>query len=89
MTQTDASGGLVDWPPAARIEVRVTVWGVSGAEVERALHRAEQRPARNAWRFAEPERRVSGTCTLDVADPGALAAEAGYGWAYLVHKVAS
>jgi hypothetical protein len=67
-----------------RIAVRVRAWGVTGADVEHALHRAGQAPSRNAWEFEQIERATEVKCSLDLNDPGVLAADQGYHWAYVV-----
>jgi hypothetical protein len=79
-----APAELLASPVAARIAVQVHAWGVTGADVEHALHHAEQRPSRNAWQFTEPQRHQAVTCPLDLEYPAALAAESGYHWAYVV-----
>ena len=71
--------------------MRVLAWGVTQADIEHALYKAEQGPSRNAWEFAETERLTGTPCPIDVRDPGptALAADAGYHWAYLVCRAES
>jgi hypothetical protein len=82
-----AAAELLDWPRLARIAVRVSAWGVTQADVEHALYKAEMQPARNGWEFAEPERLTGMPCPIDVRnpDPTTIAADAGYHWAYAVH----
>jgi hypothetical protein len=84
-----AAADLLNRPGAARVSVRVLAWGVTQADIEHALYKAEVQPSRNAWEFAEPERLTGMPCPIDVRDPGpaALAADAGYHWAYLVRRV--
>lgn len=65
-----------------RIDVRLTVWGVTAADQARAIDRARHAP-RRAWEFVETERISGGTCPLDLTAPDALAAEQGYDWAYV------
>lgn len=73
---------------AARVRVRVRVWGLTDADVVTAERRAARGWGRNGWEFGEVERTVGGVCPLDVRDPGAVAAGADFGWAYTVHRTA-
>jgi hypothetical protein len=70
--------------PAPRVPVRLLAWGVTDADVEHAIHRAEIGPGRAEWAFAV-ERLREIPCRLDLSDPKALAAEAGYHWAYVAY----
>lgn len=67
-----------------RVRVRAVLWGKTDADLWRALDHATRAPARNSWQFVAEERVTSATCTLDLKDPKALAADQGYDWAYLV-----
>jgi len=72
----------------ARTAVRVQAWGVTGADVEHALYRAEQGESRNAWDFVEIDRLPLGTpCPIDLQDPKPIAAGSGYHWAYAVYPL--
>jgi hypothetical protein len=51
-----------------------------------SLEFAVGRCARPFWALAEVERLIGVPCPLNVHDPSALAAEAGYGWAYVVRR---
>jgi hypothetical protein len=84
-----AAAELLNRPRPTRVAVRVLAWGVTQADIEHALYKAEVQPSRNAWEFAEAERLTGMPCPIDVRDPGptALAADAGYHWAYLVRRV--
>lgn len=67
-----------------RLRVRVLLWGRTDQDAERALEDAQRSPSRNGWEFVAEERSVSATCTLDLEQPGALAAGRDYGRAYVV-----
>jgi hypothetical protein len=86
-----AAAELLNWPRTAKVAVHVQAWGVTNADIEHALYRAEVQPSRHGWEFAEIERLTGVPCPLDVRNPGprALAADAGYHWAYLVRRVES
>jgi hypothetical protein len=86
-----AAPGLLNRPRPARVAVCVLAWGVTQADIEHALYKAEVEPSRNGWEFAERERLTGMPCPLNVRDPGptALAADAGYHWAYVVRRVES
>ncbi len=68
-----------------RTAVRLRAWGASEADVVRAVRAAGQSPSRNGWEFVDVERLESPTCPLDVRanGGGVIAADAGYGWAYV------
>lgn len=74
-------------PDPEVIPVRAKLWGETEADQERALDCARRSPWRNGWDFVEVERRDGSTCPLDLKDPKALAAEQGYGWAYVVYRM--
>lgn len=71
---------------AGRIPVRALLWGKTDADLWRALDRAQRSPSRTAWEFVAEQQQAltSPTCPLNLHDPKALAAEQGYGWAYLI-----
>lgn len=74
------SDGLV-----AELAVAVRAWGMTGADVENALYKAESAPSRARWRFDDVVRLGGATCPIDVWDPAALATDEGYHWAYAVY----
>jgi hypothetical protein len=67
--------------------VAVHAWGITAADVENAVYKAETAPtaARVGWRFGDVVRLNDATCPIDVRDPGALAAGEGYHWAFAVY----
>jgi hypothetical protein len=67
------------------VTVRLHVWGVTDADIEHAVYKAGQRPSGGAWDLAEVERIQGVPCPIDVRDPGALAGDAGYHWAWVVY----
>jgi len=69
-----------------RVPVRLVAWGVTDADVEHAIDRAEVGPGRYAWEFVETERLGDLPCPLAPDDPRALAQEAGYHWAYVAYR---
>lgn len=71
---------------AARISVRALLWGRTDADLWRALDHARRAPSRNTWQFVDEQQEcvTSTTCPLDLMDRKALAADQGYGWAYVV-----
>jgi len=71
---------------AARLSVQVRAWGLTDADVEDALRHAGRGWGRGGWEFVAVERLTGAPCPLDVRNPGALAADAGYGWAYVVTR---
>lgn len=73
---------------AERPQVRVRAWGENDAEVDEALRQAGRGWGRGGWEFVAVERLTGAPCPLDVRSPGALAADAGYGWAYVVTRAA-
>jgi hypothetical protein len=73
----------VSRPP--RSAVRLQVWGLTSADQEHAVHRAGQGWGRNDWDFVATERLCGPTCPLDLKDGKAIAADTGYGWAYIVY----
>jgi|GEM_PF-6590874 len=73
---------------AARLLVQVRAWGLTDADVEDALRHAGRGWGRGGWEFAAVERLTGSPCPLDVRDPQALAAEADFGWAYVVTRAA-
>jgi hypothetical protein len=68
-----------------RSPVRLRVWGTTPAEQEQAIRRAGQGWGRNGWEFIETERLDGAICPLDLHDRKSIAAESGYGWAYLAY----
>lgn len=68
------------------IQVCANVWGETEADQGQALDHAQRAPSRNTWDFVEVDRRTGGTCPLNLKDPRALAADQGYGWAYVVYR---
>lgn len=68
-----------------RVAVHLLAWGEDGEQVERAVHAAGQSAARNTWEFVEVERLTGPPCPLDVRETGGgvIAADQGYGWAYV------
>ncbi len=66
------------------MRVLLQAWGVTDADVDRAVDEAGLPPSRTDWEF-EVERLTSGCCPLDMRDPKALAEGAGYGWAYVAY----
>jgi len=69
-----------------RLPVRALLWGRTDADLWRALSHAQGAPSRGAWEFVTEQQQTltSPTCPLNLEDPRALAAEQGYGWAYVV-----
>jgi hypothetical protein len=71
-------------PP--RSPVRLRVWGATPAEQEQAIRKAGQGWGRNSWDFVATERLDGAVCPLDLHDGKSIAAESGYGWAYVVYR---
>lgn len=65
--------------------MRLRVWGETDADVRHAEFKAADRPSRRGWEFTDVERLGGVPCPIDVRDPGAVAADRGYGWAYAVY----
>lgn len=70
---------------ADTIDVRLVVWGATEADQERAVDRAGQGWSRKAWEFVETERLTGYVCPLNLRDGSSIAADADYGWAYVVY----
>lgn len=75
---------MIDVGARPELCVRVLLWGVTDRDVDFALDHATRAPGRRAWQFVVEQRHTSATCPLDLEDRKALAAEQGYGWAYVV-----
>lgn len=73
-------------PRTVRVAVDVRLWGQTDVDLKEAESHARHGRSRDGWDFGEPERTVSAKCPLDTRDRTALAADAGYGWAYTVHR---
>lgn len=78
---------MSDTPRPETVHVRLLVWGPTTADQERAIHRASQGQSRNAWTFVEIERLTGTQCPINTRDPDpkSIAADAGYGWAYIIY----
>lgn len=72
-----------------RLPVLVRAWGLTDADVDQALRRAERGWGRGDWEFVDVERLTSPACPLDVKDGRALVTEASTRWAYTVHRSVS
>jgi len=70
-------------PP--RSPVSLQVWGTTPAEQEHAIRKAGQGWGRNNWDFVETERLTGEVCPLNLQDGKRIAADSGYGWAYIVY----
>lgn len=68
-----------------RVPVRARLWGLTDADRKRAFDHAQRSPWRNGWDFVEVDDNSDDTCPLNLKDPKALAAQQGYGWAYVVY----
>lgn len=76
-------------PRPGTIHVHLLAWGLTKADQDRAVYRAGQGHSRNAWEFVETERLTGEVCPLNLRDGRSIAADAGYGWAYVVYRTES
>jgi hypothetical protein len=63
-------------------------WGVTGADVEHAVYRAQIGPGSASREFGQVERLGGLPCPIDVRDPAAIASDQGYHWAYAIYREA-
>ena len=68
-----------------RVRVRLFAWGITGADIERAVNDAGWRQSRQDWDFVEIQRLDGPSCPLNLCDPATIAADEGNHWAYAVY----
>ncbi len=71
------------------VAVRVRVWGATDHDAEHAASVATYGRWRASWWVTGIERVTGVPCPLDTRDPAAIAADAAFGWAYVVHSGAA